>query len=162
MRIGWGLRAIMMDGTIMKERKLQFEFLRYGVPVLPCGFPWCLKFLSLLTCYYLLFNHPYVFQVRRALLDPQDPKVYRSIKSFKALLFRFLQIWILLMGVSCILLCLVILCSDQRADLFSCGNISQWSNLTESFLFFVLQVIRARKELVEWQVSRLYSWSVSL
>lgn len=37
----------------MKERKLQFEFLGYGVPVFPCEFPWYLKFLSLLTCYYL-------------------------------------------------------------------------------------------------------------
>lgn len=110
-----------------------------------------------------LFNYLYLFQVKKEPVDPLDPKVCWPISySFVVIFFRFLWIWILSVGFILIHLWLFLLCSCQKADfIFSDGNILQWSNLTEFVPFFLPQVIRVRRVLVEWQVSGLKYWSSS-
>lgn len=111
----------------------------------------------------LLFNHPFIFQVRKELLEPLDPKVCWSIKYFFWIFylgsFRYEYCpWELTLPFFGLLFCAFV----RKQTVFVWWKDFTMKQYQRILSFFVLQVTRVRRVLVEWQVSGLFSWSSSL
>lgn len=113
----------------------------------------------------VFFNHPRIFQVRKELLEPLDPKVCWSVRYllwiFSLDSFRYGYCpWVLTLSFFGFFFCALV----RKQTLFSVME-TFYNTMKQSHRiipFFVPQVIRVRRVLVEWQVSGLFSWSNSL
>lgn len=139
------------------------SFSDIGVSVFPLWLSLVYEIPFLSDLLLLLFNHPFIFQVRKELLEHLDPKVCRSIKYLLWIFylgsFRYEYFpWELTLPFFGLLFCVFV----RKQTVFLWWKHFTMKQSHRILSLFVLQVTRVRKVLVEWQVSGLFSWSSSL